>query len=97
MATTEIVEAHNEKAVGVDRFPRADALVPPAGLFVILAVVAGGMMIAAEGVADQHSIGALAIELAIRFINQFIARQITAASQVQGLFEAGYFRYDYAN
>ena len=96
MAATEIVEAHNEEAVGVDRLPRADALVPPASFFVIRAVVAGSMMIAAESVADQHSVGALLIKLAIALVRQFIARQNTAASQAQGRIEVGYFRYDNA-
>ena len=46
VATAQVVQADYKKAVGVDRFAGADHIVPPAGCFILLAVVARHMVMA---------------------------------------------------
>ena len=57
-AAADVVQADHEEAVGVDGLAGADAVVPPAGLALVRRVVARGMVVAAQRMADQHGIGA---------------------------------------
>ena len=87
MATTQIVEADDKKVVSVDRLPWANTLVPPAGFLGVRTMVSGSMVVPAESMTDQYAVGALLVELAIGFINQLVARQVTSTDQLQWLIE----------
>ncbi len=69
--------------IGIDGLARAYAGIPPAGFAVVHAVVAGGMMVARECMADEHGIAARGIQLAIGFIDQLVIGQRTAAGECQ--------------
>src|SRR5690554_7225656 len=61
--------------------------IPPAWLTVIMAVVAGGVVVPRERMANQHRIGALGIECAVGLVHQIIGWQGFAAGQGQGAVE----------
>ena len=88
MAAAEIVDADNKKPMGVDGFTWADHVVPPARVFVLLAVITGDMMRAGKRMADQDRIAFVRVELAVGFVHQFVVRQACAATQRNGLIEA---------
>ncbi|PNG62088.1 hypothetical protein SC81_23105, partial [Vibrio vulnificus] len=72
VATAEVVEGNDEELAGVDRLARTDAAVPPARLALVDAVVAGGVVVAGEGVADQHRVALRGIQLAVGFDHQVV-------------------------
>ncbi|MNZ28951.1 hypothetical protein D3C78_461950 [compost metagenome] len=92
VAATEVVQADHEETVGVDRLARADAAVPPAGLAVGGGVVAGRVVMARQGMADQHSIACAGIQAAICLVDQLVAGQRTATGQGQRFIEPGCLR-----
>ena len=79
MTAAEIIQADDEKFIGVYRFARADHGVPPAHILGVIRVIARHMMIAGQRMTSQHRVGLVGIQLAIRFIHQLIARQHRAA------------------
>ena len=83
MTATQIVQAHHEKAVGIDDLARADAGIPPAGALVILAVVSGGMVMAGQGMTDQHRIGGVVVEGTVGLVDQLIGRKSATALQFE--------------
>ena len=83
MAATDIVQTHDEKSVGIDRFARADTLIPPAG-FAIVLVIPRGVVVARQRVADQHGIAALLVEYAVGLVNQLVVGQGAATGQLSG-------------
>ena len=88
MAAAEIVDADDEETLGIDWLAGPDHVVPPAGMFVLLAVIAGYMMRAGQRMANQHRIAFVGVELAIGFIHQGVVRQRSTAAQRNGLIEA---------
>ena len=82
-AAAQIIQAYDEEPVGVDGLAGPDAGIPPAGALVALAGIAGGMVVAGQGMADQHRIGGVAVEGAIGLIDQLVGRQGTAAFQFE--------------
>src|SRR5690606_2586643 len=97
IATAEVVQADDEEAVGVDGLARADARIPPARLAVVHAVVAGGVVMPREGMADQHGIAARGVQFAIGFVGQLVIGQGTAASEHQWFGEMRDLRAHQAN
>ena len=87
VAATEIVQADHEKPIGINGLAGADTAVPPARLAVVQRVVASGMVMAAECVADQYRIAGIGVEFAIGFHHQIVAFQRLAAGQLQRLVE----------
>jgi len=91
-ARTEVVDADDEPALGVDGLAGADEVVPPAFAFgnggaVGVGVAAGHVVAGVEGVTHQHGVGARGVELAIAFIDQIEGGQHGAAAQRQRLTE----------
>ena len=68
LAAAEDVGADDEEAAGVDGLAGADEVVPPAGFFVGRRVPAGGVVVAAEGVADEDGVVARGVEGAVGFV-----------------------------
>ena len=62
-AAAENIGTNDEVAIGVDGLARSDHDLPPAG--VILGIVPGHVRIARQGVANQHGVVALGIELPV--------------------------------
>ena len=94
MTATEIIQADDEKAVSVYRFARANTFIPPAGFFVAGFVVARRVVVSAQGMANQHRVGAILVELAVGFVHQFVARQITPTGKFQWLVKDCVLRRD---
>ena len=84
LAAAEHVGAHHEVAVGVDRLAGTDQLVPPAGCGMRSAALAGGVGVAGEGVAHQHGVGCLLVELAPRLVGHPHLRQAPAPLEGEG-------------
>ena len=89
MATAQIVEADDEKTVGIERPAGADDVVPPADIVRLVGIVTSDMMVAGERVADEDGVRLGRIERAIGFVDQIVGGQNPAAAQVQGLVEMG--------
>ncbi len=81
VAAAEIVGADDEKAVGVDGLAGPDAVVPPAGSFVVLGVVAGRVMAAGESVADEYCVAPGSVQPPVRLIDELEPLQGLAASK----------------
>ena len=96
-AAAEIVDPDDEEAVGVERLARADHVVPPADVVGLLRVVAGHVVRCIERVADEHGIGAVGIERAVRLVGEFELRQRPAAGERQRRVEARPARDDGAD
>ncbi|CAE6960098.1 conserved protein of unknown function [Ectopseudomonas oleovorans] len=97
VAAAEVVEADDEELAGVDGLAGADAAVPPAGFAVVRAVVAGGVVVTGQGMADQHGIAACGVEFAIGFDDQFVLGQAAAAGQGQWFAELEHLGTDQAD
>ena len=93
----QIVQADHKKTIGIDGFAGANAGIPPAWLFVVTAVEAGGMVVAGKGVADQDSITLGRVQLAIGFKHQLIVGQGFATLQGDGVVAAENLGLDDAN
>ena len=70
VATANVVQAHHEEVIGINGFPGADAGIPPAGLTVVRRVVAGRVVVAAEGVTDQYGIVGVCVQFPIGLHNE---------------------------
>ena len=84
MAAPEIVQGDDEEAIGVDGLARANGRVPPAGLGIFQIVVARGVMMAGERMANQKRVASLCVEDAVALVDQRIGGQAFAASQRKG-------------
>jgi len=81
MTAAEVVQADDEEAIGVDGLAGADAVVPPARFAIVGAVVAGGVVMAGQGVANQYRIAGAGVEFTVGLIDQLVAVQRLAAGQ----------------
>ncbi|EJT84884.1 hypothetical protein PPS11_14471 [Pseudomonas putida S11] len=93
VAAAQVVQADHEEAVGVDRLARADTAIPPTRLAVGGGMVASGMVVAGEGMADQHGVARAGVQGAIGLVDQFVTGQGAAAGQGQRFIEPGGLRY----
>jgi hypothetical protein len=87
VAAAQIVQADNKEFVGIERSTGADDVVPPADIVGLVGVVAGDMVVAGEGVADENGVRLGGVECAVGFIDQIVSGQNPAAAQVQRLVE----------
>ncbi|MNF48656.1 hypothetical protein D3C84_299080 [compost metagenome] len=97
VAAAKVVQADNEEFVGVDRLAGAYAAVPPTGLAVVRAVETRGVMMAGQGVTDQHGVARRGVQRAVGFVNQVIRWERTAAGQGQGFTEVRHLRRHQTN
>jgi hypothetical protein len=81
VATAEVVGADDEETVGVDGLAGADAVVPPARSFVVLGVVAGGVMAAGQGVADENRVASGSVEPPLGLVDELEPRERLAAAK----------------
>ena len=86
-ARAQVVDADNKKAVGVERLARPDHAVPPALGLGLPLVDAGHMVRGVQGVAHQHRVGALGVEVAVGFEAQVVGADGRATGQRQRLGE----------
>ena len=84
-AAAEIVRAHHEEAIGIDRLAGTDAVVPPAGFRVLFLMVAGRVGVTRQGVANQYRVVACRVQLAIGLITKVVRRQGDATIERQRL------------
>ena len=94
VAAAEVVERNDEEPGRVDRLARADAGVPPSGFGVLGGVVAGGVMVARQGVADEHRVSPVRVEFAVGLVDEVEPRQCLPALQFQRPIETGEARFD---
>ena len=95
MAAAEVVHADDKELVGVERFAGANDVIPPADVLRLVGVNAGDVMAAGEGVAYQHGVRACRVQSTVGFINEFKARERSAAFQRNRLVEADSLRSNY--
>ena len=81
----QVVDANDEKPLGVDRLARANHVVPPALALGLAFVRARHMVRGVQGMANQHRVGALGIQLAISFIGQGVIAHAGPALQRQSI------------
>ena len=86
-AAAKVVEGDNEKFVGVYGFAAANHVVPPAGVFVICAVAAGGVVGAGKGVADEDGVGFVFVGCAVGFGDEVEAGERAAVLQEERVFK----------
>ncbi|MNV60208.1 hypothetical protein D3C71_1526630 [compost metagenome] len=86
-ARSQVVDADHEEAVGIDRLARADHVVPPALAFRLVGIHAGHMVGGVEGMAHQHRVRAVGVELAIGLVGEVVVVDRGTALQRQGLLE----------
>ena len=82
-ARADVVDADDEKPVGVHRLAGANHVVPPADVFRGVCVMPRHMVRGVERVADQHGVAFFGIEHTIRFVSQRVVAQARAALQRQ--------------
>jgi hypothetical protein len=87
VAATDIVEAHDEKSIRVDRLAGSNAGIPPTGSLVGRTVETGSVMMARQRVADEHGIRPRGIQFPVRFVDELPPRQYAPAEQCHGRFE----------
>ena len=87
VTAAQIVQADNEKTVGIDRFAWANATVPPARFPVVSGMIAGGMMVATQGMADKNGVAGIGIQGAVGFHDQVIVFQGLTTGQIDGSVE----------
>ena len=81
-ARAEIVHADHKIAVGIDRFARANHVVPPALTVIDRMPVFIGMntryvMRSVEGMTNQNGIAAVCVQLTVGFVDQLVSWQHT--------------------
>ena len=79
MASTQIVHAHDEKTVGIERLTGADHVVPPPYVSRVIRVNSCDMMRGIERMAHQHGIVARGIQRAIGFVSELVIREGASA------------------
>ena len=92
VAAPEIIQGDDKEAIRVDGFARANGRIPPAGLRILEVVVARGVVMAGEGMADQKGVAAVGVQGAVALIDQRIGGQALAASQGKGARKIRAFR-----
>ena len=92
MAAAQIIETHHKKAVCVDGFARPHHIVPPARIFIAGHMPPRHMVVARQGMANQHRIAFIGIEHAIGFYHQVETRQLLAVLQHQRGVERNFLR-----
>ena len=88
-AAAEIVDAHDEEAVGVERLARPDHVVPPADVVRIVGVVARHVMRRVERMADEHRVVARRGQRPVGLVGELERRQARPAGERQRRVEAG--------
>ena len=73
-ATPQVVDADDEKPIGVERLARTDHVVPPADVARLVGVIAGDVMRRVERVGDEHGVAALAVQRTVRFVGELVVR-----------------------
>ena len=86
-AAAQHVRADHEIAFGVDRLAGADQRFPPAG-FAGHRMQVGDVLVAGQGVADQHGIGAGIVEFAVSLVGDLEWRNRHAGIELQRLISA---------
>ena len=79
-ARAQVVHADDKKAIRVHWFARPDHAVPPAFGFGLIGIHAGHMVRSVERVANQHRIGSVRVERAVRFKRQVVGADGCAAA-----------------
>ena len=79
LAAAEHVDAHDEEPVGVERPARTDERVPPALGGMAGPAAAGGVAVTGEGVAHEHGVGGVGVELAPGLVGDRDGPQLAAA------------------
>ncbi|MNN33750.1 hypothetical protein D3C81_1475200 [compost metagenome] len=96
-ARTQVVDADDEEAVGVERLARTHHVVPPAQVARVVGVDAGDMVRGVERVAHQHRVGARRVERAVGLDHQVVAGEGRAVAQLQRLGKVHALRRDHAD
>ena len=81
VAAAQVVGTHHVEQIGIDGFTRADAGIPPAGFAVVGAVIARRMVVARQGMTDQHRIRGRFVQSAVGLVDQLESGQRRAALQ----------------
>tara|TARA_Y100001954_G_scaffold194118_1_gene209467 strand:+ start:2152 stop:2607 length:456 start_codon:yes stop_codon:yes gene_type:complete len=68
LASAQAVRANHEKLVRVDRFARANDVIPPTWLSIFLGIYARNVVITGQGVTNENGVASLFIQFAISFI-----------------------------
>ena len=97
MAAAQVIEGDDEELVRVQWLAWADKVVPPARVLVVFCVFAGGMMVARQCVTNQHSIRFVAVQRAIRLVDDVEGGQRFATFQDKWLLEMCGLRRDDAD
>ena len=71
--------------------------IPPAGFAILGGVVASGMVVPRQCVANQHRVRALGVQRAVGLIDQFVLRQRFATGKRQRRLELNHVRGHKAN
>src|SRR5690625_3024412 len=75
VTAAEVVQRDDKEMSGVDGLAGTNIGIPPARAPVLPGMVARSVVMARQGMADEHRIAALGIELAIGFIQQLEDRK----------------------
>src|SRR5207245_10405879 len=79
LAPAEHVGAHHEVLVGVERLPRTDELIPPAGRRMAVDRRAGGMAVTRARMADEDGVAGVYVERPPRLLRHCDLAEQTAA------------------
>ena len=96
VTAAQIIHAHHEKPLGIERLAGAYHVVPPAGVIGFVGIHAGRVMRRIQRMAHQHRIRARGVERAVGFVGEFVVGDGTTALERQGLVKRGPLRYHYA-
>ena len=96
-AAAEVVHADDEEALRVERLARPDHVVPPADVVLVAGVVPGHVVRRVQRVADEHRVGLVGVERAVRLVRQLEPRQPLPARELQRLGELRELRLDDAD
>jgi hypothetical protein len=94
MATAEVVYADDEESVRVERSSGTDDVVPPAEVGQVVRRMAGDVVVAGQGMADEDGVRFGGIERAVGFIDEVEGGQHAAALQLKWLAELRALRSD---
>ena len=86
-AASEVVDADDEEAVGVERLAGADHVVPPADVLGIVGVIARHVMRRVERMAHEHRVGGVGVQRPVGLVCDVVARQPLPAGELQRLCE----------
>jgi hypothetical protein len=97
MAPAQVIDANYKEFLRIDRFARADHIVPPTATLRTLIIKTGNMMVTRKSMANKDRVGSGGIEFAIGFIHQLVTIEHSAAFQMQGRVETRALGRYYAN